>query len=72
MCLGAIYRARPEALYFANTKEDAAAIHFDDHFIYQELEKEVEKRRLKTYKMDPTEAIKVFQKRSQKEDKIEY
>jgi guanine deaminase len=37
MCLGAIYWARPQRVYFANTKEDAAAIDFDDSFIYQEI-----------------------------------
>lgn len=37
MCLGAIYWARPQRVYFANTKDDAAAIDFDDSFIYQEI-----------------------------------
>jgi tRNA(Arg) A34 adenosine deaminase TadA len=38
MCLGAIYWARLDKLYFANTKEDAAKINFDDQFIYEEIE----------------------------------
>ncbi len=37
MCLGAIYWARPQRVYFANTKDDAAAIDFDDSFIYKEI-----------------------------------
>src|ERR1700749_697653 len=37
MCLGAIYWARPRRVIYANTKEDAAAIEFDDHFIYKEI-----------------------------------
>ena len=37
MCLAAIYWARLERIHFANTKEDAAAIDFDDHFIYDEI-----------------------------------
>lgn len=37
MCLGAIYWARPRRVIYANTKEDAAAIEFDDNFIYQEI-----------------------------------
>src|SRR5690348_4901560 len=39
MCLGAIYWARPRSVIYANTKKDAAAIHFDDQFIYDEIEK---------------------------------
>lgn len=38
MCLGAIYWARPAAVYYGNTQTDAAEIGFDDRFIYQELE----------------------------------
>ncbi len=37
MCLGVIYWARPKAIYFANTKKDAAEINFDDNFIYDEV-----------------------------------
>ena len=37
MCLGAIYWARPRRVIYANTKEDAAAISFDDDFIYDEI-----------------------------------
>jgi tRNA(Arg) A34 adenosine deaminase TadA len=39
MCLGAIYWARPERVIYANTKTDAAAIDFDDQFIYDEIKK---------------------------------
>jgi tRNA(Arg) A34 adenosine deaminase TadA len=72
MCLGAIYWARFDALYFANTKQDAAAIHFDDQFIYQELSKELKDRKLPTYRLDNTQAIKVFEEWARKEDKIAY
>ncbi len=37
MCLGAIYWARPQRVIYANTKQDAAAIEFDDDFIYKEI-----------------------------------
>ncbi len=37
MCMGAIFWARPTAVYFASTKEDAAAAGFDDQFIYEQL-----------------------------------
>lgn len=61
MCLGAIYWARPDKVYFANTKEDAAAIGFDDHFIYQELDKAYEERGLPMIHQPDPEAKKVFE-----------
>ncbi|MFE3976966.1 MULTISPECIES: nucleoside deaminase [Peribacillus] len=51
MCIGAIYWARPKAIYYACTKEDAAHIGFDDHFIYQELGLPMEKRIIKMEQM---------------------
>ncbi len=44
MCLEAIYWVRPDRVVFACTKEDAAAIDFDDHFVYQQIEMPIEKR----------------------------
>jgi len=46
MCLGAIYWARPKAVFYAATHREAAKAGFDDAFIYEELEKEPEKRRI--------------------------
>ncbi|MEF2096523.1 nucleoside deaminase [Bacillus sp. CFBP9009] len=51
MCIGAIYWARPKAIYYACTKEDAAIIGFDDHFIYQELALPMENRTIKMKKL---------------------
>ena len=48
MCLGAIYWARPKALYFAANKNDAAAVGFDDSFIYSELKLDYSNRKIKT------------------------
>ena len=48
MCLGAIYWARPDKLFYANSKEDAANIQFDDQFIYEEIAKPVAERKLFT------------------------
>lgn len=72
MCLGAIYWARPDKMYFANTKKDAADIDFDDHFIYEELEVPYTKRKLATEQMLRDEALVAFRKWSESEDKIEY
>lgn len=72
MCLGAIYWARPDKMYFANTKTDAAAIGFDDKFIYEEIELEVQNRHLPTEQLLNEEALVAFKEWEQKTDKIEY
>lgn len=72
MCLGAIYWARPDKMYFANTKTDAAAIGFDDQFIYEEIELNVGERQLPTEQLLNEEALVAFKEWQQKSDKIEY
>ena len=62
MCLGAIYWARPDKLFYANTKEDAAGIQFDDRFIYEEIAKPVEERKLFTRQILREEALDAFKK----------
>lgn len=72
MCLGAIYWARPDRMYFANTKKDAAEIEFDDQFIYDELDLSYLDRKLTTRQMLRDEALVAFKKWSESVDKIEY
>ncbi len=72
MCLGAIYWARPKAMYYANTKVDAAAIDFDDQFIYEEIEKPIAERKLFTRQIMRNEALEAFEKWSKSIQKIEY
>ena len=72
MCLGAIYWARLDKLYFANTKRDAKEIDFDDSFIYEELKLPVEKRKIPTTQILRDEAIVAFNKWRDKADKLEY
>ncbi len=72
MCLGAIYWARPEKVFFACTREDAAGIGFDDQFIYDEIEKKFEDRQVKLLNISRDEALKVFENWANKADKIEY
>lgn len=72
MCLGAIYWARIDKVYYANTKTDASEIDFDDAFIYEEIMKPIDQRRKPFIQLLRDEAIKVFQKWQQKEDKIPY
>lgn len=72
MCLGAIYWARPDKLYYANSKEDAAAIQFDDQFIYEEIAKPVTERKLFTQQILREEALEAFKKWSESPHKMEY
>lgn len=72
MCLGAIYWAHLDNLYYGNTKADAKAIGFDDSFIYDEINLLPEERQLKTSQYLPEEAIAAFEKWRDKEDKVEY
>ncbi len=72
MCLGAIYWARLDRVYYANTKADAAGIGFDDHFIYDELDLSVDKRRLPMVQMMRDEALVAFAEWTEKVDKVEY
>ena len=72
MCLGAIYWARPDKIYFANTKEDAAEVNFDDQFIYEEVARPLSERKLFTGQVLREEALVAFQKWLESEDKTEY
>jgi guanine deaminase len=72
MCIGALYWARPKAVYYACTKENAAAIGFDDHFIYQELEKPIHQRSLKMDKLDLTNHDLPFRTWETSTEKVEY
>ncbi|WP_338407946.1 nucleoside deaminase [uncultured Flavobacterium sp.] len=72
MCLGAIYWARPDKMYFANTKKDAADINFDDQFIYEEIEIPFQDRKLTTAQMMRDEALEAFRLWSESITKTEY
>lgn len=62
MCLGAIYWARASKIYFANTKEDAAAVDFDDKFIYEEIDLSHSARKVTTAQLLREEALVAFEK----------
>lgn len=72
MCLGAIYWAHLDKMYYGNSKTDARNIGFDDSFIYDEIDLKPENRRLKTTQLLPDEAIVAFQSWTKAEDKVEY
>ncbi len=72
MCFGAVYWARLDKLYFANTKQDAKSIGFDDSFIYEEINLPYEKRKIPNIQLLRNEAIEAFKDWEKKEDKTEY
>ena len=72
MCLSAIYWARISRIYYGNTKKDAAKIGFIDDFIYKELGKPLEKRKLKISQHLRDEALMSFETWDMKKDKKKY
>jgi guanine deaminase len=72
MCLGAIYWARLDRVYFANDRVDAAAIGFDDDHIYREFAVPMEGRQLPFIHLPLEEARAIFQEWADKPDKVPY
>lgn len=72
MCLSAIYWAGISKIYYANNKHYAAAIGFDDNFIYEEIAKPYELRSIPIVHVDDEHAMDHFKKWSSKIDKIKY
>lgn len=72
MCLGAIYWSRPKIIYYANNRQDAATIGFDDSMIYEEFGVDLTNRKIPIQSVGRNEAIKVFEEWKAKEDKINY
>jgi guanine deaminase len=72
MCLAAAYWARVDAVVFAASREDAAAIGFDDEFFYAELAKPIAARALPMRQSLPKEAQEVFRAWVDKPDKVLY
>ena len=72
MCLGAIYWARPDKVYFANTRTDAAHIGFDDMFIYEEIALPIKGRKIPMIQILREEALTAFWEWQKMQDKIHY
>ncbi len=72
MCLAAIYWARPENVFFGNTKKDAADIEFDDQFIYDEIDLPIAQRKIGMKQLLRDEAHLAFVEWKNKTDKIKY
>ena len=72
MCLSAIYWSHIDRVFYANTRDDAKNIDFDDTFIYSEINKKIEDRKIKMIQMHRDEALKAFKIWDEKTDKIKY
>jgi guanine deaminase len=72
MCLGAIYWARPDNIFYACSREDAARVGFDDDFIYKEISLSIPDRTLNMHQLMNKEANEVFKLWEAKEDKTVY
>lgn len=72
MCLGAIYWARPAAVFYGNTKVEAAKINFDDAFIYEELSKPYNQRSIPTFRLAVSNTKEAFEYWKEKKDKVDY
>ena len=72
MCLSAIYWSHIDKIFYANTRDDAKNIDFDDSFIYSEINKKIEDRKIQMIQMLRDEALKAFKIWDNKVDKIKY
>ena len=72
MCLSAIYWARIDKVYYANTRTDAHKIDFSDSLIYEELNKTIKERKIPMHQMMRDEALKAFELWDKKVDKVKY
>lgn len=72
MCLSAIYWARLDRIYFANNRQDAAAIGFRDDFLYREIPLPLQQRAIPTMPLLRDEARVAFAEWDRKPDKVQY
>ena len=72
MCLSAIYWAHIDNIFYANNRNDAKNIDFDDSLIYSEISKKIEERKIPMKQMLRNEALKAFELWDKKIDKIKY
>lgn len=72
MCLGALYWARPDRIFYAANRSDASEAGFDDSFIYDEISVPASERSIKTSSINRDKALKLFDEWDEKEDKLAY
>jgi guanine deaminase len=72
MCLSALYWSRCDAIFFGNSASDAAAAGFDDSFLYEEVSRPIDQRKIPTTRLLGEEAMESFDTWRAQMDKIEY
>jgi len=72
MCLSAIYWSHVDNIFYANSRDDAKKINFDDSLIYSEFSKKIEDRKIPIKQMLRNEALQAFKIWGEKKDKVEY
>ena len=72
MCLSAIYWSHIDKIFYANTRDDAKNIDFDDSLIYEEINKDKNNRKIQMIQIHREEALEAFKIWKNKEDKIKY
>lgn len=72
MCLRAVYWARPARVFFANSRQDAAAIAFDDQFIYEEIEKKNDEKQIPLIHSPHPKALEVYKQWNEMNNKTPY
>ena len=72
LCLSAIYWSRIDKVYYANTRNDAQKIYFDDSFIYSEIMKKIEQRKIPMKQQLRDKALEAFRLWQRTEDKVKY
>ena len=72
MCLAALYWSRCDAIFYGNSAADAAAAGFDDSFLYEEVTRPLDQRRIPIVQMLPDQALVSFNEWAAREGKIEY
>lgn len=72
MCMGAIYWARLDKIYYGATRDDAAKVNFDDRYFYEEIKKEPAERKIPMNQLMRDECIKIFDSWTSLDEKILY
>ena len=72
MCLGAIYWAHLDRIYYGNDRKDAAKIGFDDEFIYEEIDRKIEYRKKPMVMLLRDEALGAFRMWEENTEKTKY